>query len=157
MQQNLELLKEISFFNDFPAQARKLIAFLAQRSHMEAGETIFEKGDDFGQAHLVLTGSLALYAVNNDQGQPIRKFYPGDFLGSLSLLGPLPSLFELRSETDCSLLTLNREHFAKILEQFPQSGKLFLKAALNELHQWERKNITEAKSCCQQRLGATVL
>lgn len=157
MRQNLDLLLEIPFFSGFPGQARKLLAFLAQRANLEAGETIFEKGDDPGQAHLVLSGNLALYSISEEGEKIIRRFKPGDFLGSLSLLGPLPSLFELRAETDCSLLTLSREHFAKILEQFPQTGKLFIRAALHELYQWERKNMTEAKACCQQRLGATVI
>jgi len=155
MQQNLILLQEIPFFAEFPTQARKLLAFLAQRGQLEEGTTVFEKGDDFGQGYLLLTGTLALFSTL--EHQEIRRFYPGDFVGSLTLLGPLPALFELRAQTECTVLTLTREHFAKILEQFPQTGKLYLKAVLQELHQWERKNLAEAKTCGLLRLGATVL
>lgn len=155
MEQNLELLREIALFAEFPLQARKLLAFLAQRGQLEEGATVFEKGDDFGQGYILLTGTMALFS--DPEQQEIRRFYPGDFVGSFALLGPLPALFELRAQTDCTVLTLTRHHFAKILEQFPQTSKLYLRAALQELHQWERKNLTEAKTCCLERLGATIL
>jgi len=157
MQQNLELLQELSCFAGFPLQALKLLALLAQRGQLEDGETVFERGDDPGQAHLLLTGELSLRVHDEQVEEEIHRYFAGDFIGRLSLLGPLPALFELRAVSDCTTLTVTREHFAKIVEQFPQTGKLFVKAALDELYQWERKNITEAKSCCLVRLGATVL
>ncbi len=157
MQQNLELLKELRFFQYFPDKSLKLLAFLAKRSKLAAGDQLFDEGEDFGQACLLLSGELTLQKRIGEETRILHRYYPGDFLGSFSLLGTLPSLFTLRASADSTVLTIGREQFSKILEQFPETGKLALKALLKELHQWERKNLAEADAPCLNQAGATML
>jgi len=157
MQQNLALLKEIPFFSSFPAQALKLLAFLAEKELFLPGEVIFEKGDDNGQAYLLLSGKLLLLKTSDGGKAVVQEYHSGQFLGSFSLLGSMRSLFILQAEEKTSVLTINRTQFEKIVEQFPETGKLALKAALSELHQWERQNITDAEECCLNTMGVTVL
>jgi CRP-like cAMP-binding protein len=157
MQQNLELLKEIPFFSYFPGKAMKLIAFLAERVKLSPDEVLFEEGDDYGRAYLILSGQLALMKKNDSEKAVIRHYAEGNFLGSISLLGAMPALFTLKAETETTVLTINRKQFSKILEQFPETTKLSLTALLNELHHWERKNIHQAAACCLSRTGVTVL
>lgn len=157
MQQNLNLLQEQPFFSTFPPQAMKLLAYLAERSQFAKDEVILEEGDDYGRAYLVLSGQLALLRENDDTTTVIRHFEEGTLLGSFSLLGDMPSLFQLRATTATVALTITREHFAKIVDQFPQILALALKALLKELYQWERKNLNKAGTCCFQRTGATLL
>ncbi len=157
MQQNLNLLKNVHFFSNFPGKAMKLIAFLAERALLAPGDVLFEEGDDHGRAYLVLSGQLSLMKQYEDTKIVVQHFAEGDFLGSSSLLGAMPALFTLQATTEATVLTINRKHFSKILEQFPETTKLSLKALLKELYQWERKNIHEAGPCCLSRTGATVL
>ena len=157
MQQNLELLKEMSFFSHFPGKAMKLLAFLAERAHLAQGDILFEKGDDHGRAYLILSGQLTLLKQCDDEKIVVQHYAEGDFLGSFSLLGAMPALFTLQAATQTTVLTINRKQFSKILEQFPETTKLSLKALLKELHQWERKNIQQAAPCCLSKSGATVL
>jgi len=157
MQQNLEFLKDVGLFSSFPDKAMKLLAFLAERTHLVTGDVLFEEGDDHGQAYLVLSGQLSLSKQKNGEKVIIQHYTKGDFLGSFSLLGAMPALFTLQASTETTVLTINRQQFSKILEQFPETTKLSLKALLNELNQWERKNIYEAGACCLSRTGATVL
>jgi CRP-like cAMP-binding protein len=157
MQQNLELLKETPFFSYFPEKAMKLLAFLAERAQLSPGDTLFEEGDDHGRAYLILSGQLTLLKQKDNEKVVVQRYGEGDFLGSLSLLGALPALFTLQAATETTVLTIDRKQFSKILEQFPETTKLSLKALLKELHQWERMNIHEAAACCLSRMGATVL
>ena len=157
MQQNLELLKELIFFQYFPDKSLKLLAFLAKRSTLAAGDQLFDEGEDFGQACLLLSGELTLLKKIGEETRLVRRYYPGDFLGSFSLLGSLPSLFALQASAHSTVLTIGREQFAKILEQFPETGKLALKALLKELHQWERKNLAEGDPPGLNLAGATML
>ena len=157
MQQNLNLLQEQPFFSTFPTQAMKLLAYLAERAQIAKDEIILEEGDDYGRAYLVLSGQLALLRGSDDTATVIRHYEEGALLGSFSLLGDMPSLFQLRATTSTLVLTITREHFAKIVEQFPQISALALKALLKELYQWERKNLNKAGTCCFHRTGATVL
>ena len=157
MQKNLELLNELPFFSSFPAKAMKLLAFIAERSRFSSGEVLFEEGDDHGRAYFILSGQLTLLKNIGEEEIVIRKFIAGDFLGSFSLLGAMPSLFILQASEQTTVLTISRKQFSKILEQFPETAKISLRSLLKELHQWERKNITEAEVCRHARTGATVL
>ena len=60
MQQNLELLKDVHLFSNFPGKAMKLLAFLAERAQFFPGDVLFEEGDDYGRAYLILSGQLTL-------------------------------------------------------------------------------------------------
>lgn len=157
MQQNLELLKEVHLFYNFPSKAMKLLAFLAERVLLAPGDVLFEEGDDHGRAYLILSGQLSLLKQYDEEEVVVQQYATGDFIGSLSLLGAMPALFTLQATTATTVLTINRKQFSKILEQFPETTNLSLKALLKELHQWERKNIHEAAACCLSRIGATVL
>jgi CRP/FNR family cyclic AMP-dependent transcriptional regulator len=157
MQQNLELLKDVQLFSYFPDKALKLLAFLAERAHLSQGDILFEEGDDHGRAYLILSGQLNLLKQYDDKEVRVQRYAEGDFLGSFSLLGAMPALFTLQAATQATVLIINRKQFSKILEQFPETTKLSLKALLQELHQWERKNIHQAEACCLRRTGATVL
>jgi len=157
MQENLELLQNVPFFSATPIKALKILALLATREHFGPGDILFEEGDDQGRAYLVLSGELTLLR-KNDKEKPVALHYTkGDYLGTFSLLGSIPSLFVLQAATKVTVLTITREQFAKVLGQFPDTAKYALKALLKELHQWERKNIAEAGKCCLGKTGATVL
>ncbi|OEU48341.1 MAG: hypothetical protein BA866_06270 [Desulfobulbaceae bacterium S5133MH15] len=158
MQKNLELLKGLPFFSPFPVQALKILALLTTRGDFLPGDLLYEEGDDPHRAYLILHGRLALTAKGDDNKPvTIQQFRDGDFLGSLSLLGSMPALFNLTSETETSVLTLSRKQFSKILKQFPEVLPISLAAALKEINHWERKNISEAAPCCFSRLGITAL
>ena len=83
MQQNLELLKELPFFHYFPDKSLKLLAFLAKRSRLAAGEQLFDEGEDHGQAYLLLSGELTLLKRSGEETKVVRHYYSGDFLGSI--------------------------------------------------------------------------
>lgn len=157
LQKNLELLNELPFFSSFPAKAMKLIALLAERDIFVQGDYLFEEGDDLRQAYIVLTGQLVLYDRFNNDEREVRTFEPGDFLGSLSLLGSIPSLFSLKTSIDSTVLTMSRKQFTKIFEQFPETFNMAVKATLKSLHQWERKNMRRTDQYHNTRYGATVL
>lgn len=157
MQQNLNLLQELPFFSAFPPQAMKLLAYLAERVQFAKAEIIIEEGDDNSRAYLVLSGQLTLLRGSGSTATVIKNFEEGELLGSFSLLGDMPSLFQLQAATAATALTISREHFGKIAEQFPQISGLALKGLLKELYQWERKNLSQADMCCLDRSGATIL
>jgi len=158
MQQNIELLKEISFFSALPVKVLKLIAFVAVRGSFSPGDLLYEEGDDPNRAYLVLNGSLTLTTRGTDGKKTvIKRFSEGDFFGSLSLFGFMPALFNLVTETKTTVLTIDRTQFSKILTQFPEIQALALKAIFKEIHRWERTNISEASPCCSTRIGVTAL
>lgn len=157
MQENLELLSELPQFGKLPSKALKLLAFLAERVTYDAGDTIFDEGDDFRRAYIVLEGQLELVKKSGTKAQVISYYGEKDVLGTLAILGPMIALFTLKAETRSTVLTISRQQFSKVLDQFPETGKIVIEVFLKELYQWERKNITRAENCCLKRAGATLL
>jgi CRP-like cAMP-binding protein len=157
MRENFRHFNDMPFFSAFPQKAIKLLAFLAQRASFSPGDIVFEEGEDFSRAYYIISGELTLYKKSGTDKTAIQKYGERDFLGSFSLLGAMPSLYILEASAETTVLTIEREQFAKILEQFPETGKIVVKHLLRELYQWERKNITRAEFCCLKRAGATVL
>ena len=155
-QKDLELLKEIPLFASFPGQALTIMAYLCSRGGFEAGDIVLEKGDDTGQALYIISGSLVVTSDKKEQ-EPLLKFSAGDFLGGFSLLGPMPTLFAIKAETETKVLSLNREQFQKLMEQFPEISKLAMKKMLQALYQWEQKGITEGAEGVARKVGVTLL
>jgi CRP-like cAMP-binding protein len=157
MRQNLALLQEVGLFTSFPLQALKLLSLVAERLDFSRGEILFEAGDDFGQAYLVLRGRLRLHGQIGGKDLTVRDYYDGDFLGSFALFGPLPAIYSLTTVTESRLLTLNRTHMQKIFEEFPQTQKLALDHFAKEVHRWEKKMINSAGETCLGHAGITIL
>ena len=154
---NFNILKKMPFFSAFPPQAMKLLAYLAERVQFAKDEIIIEEGDDYGRAYLILTGKLILQRGSGSAATVIRYFEAGDLIGSFSLLGDIPSLFQLQAATEGTALTIDREHFMKIAKQFPEISGLAFQGLLKKLYEWERRNLALAQTCCMERSGATVL
>ncbi|SDO87897.1 cyclic nucleotide-binding domain-containing protein [Desulforhopalus singaporensis] len=157
MQQNLELLKELALFSVFPAQALKLLALYAEQACFPQNDILFEKGDDEGRAYLILSGELELTRDKDGETQVITHFHNGDFVGSFSLFGSMPSMFCLKAVTRTQVLTVSRMHFGKIMEKFPEISAIIIKYMIKEIHRWERHHLHENESCCLKKSGVTVL
>ncbi len=157
MQQNLELLKQVPFFANFPSKALKLLSFLGERVQLNQGDILFEEGDDSARAYLILDGELTLLKRLAQEDFIVQHFATGDTVGFCCLLGQLPALFSLHASAKTTVLTISRNQFSKILEQFPETTKISLQSLVKELYQWERKNMHNAAPCCLNRTGVTVL
>lgn len=157
LQRNIEILREVPFFEGFPQEVLKLLAYLSVRGDYEAGDIIFENGDDPGMAFSIVSGSAAVYRSGQNGETVLRKYTEGAFLGCFSLIGPMPSLFTLKAESALRLLIINRENFSTVMEQHSELGPLLKKSLLKELRRWEQANIEDLGDCCLQKVGVTLL
>jgi len=157
LQQNIDILKEVPFFEGFPQEVLKLLAYLAVRGDYEEGDVIFERGDDPGIAFAVVSGELAVYRDGQRGEEKLRGYGEGDFLGSFTLIGSMPSLFTVKATKSTRLLLITRDQFNKIMDQHKELNPLLRKAILKELRRWEQTNIDELDSCCLRKVGVTLL
>ncbi|MFV0437879.1 MAG: Crp/Fnr family transcriptional regulator [Desulfopila sp.] len=157
LQQNIEILKEVPFFEGFPPKTLKLLAYLAVRGDYEEGDVIFERGDDPGIAFAIVSGELAVYLGREHDEKQLWRYGEGAFLGSFALVGPMVSLFTVKATMRTRLLLITREQFTKILDQYTELGPLLRKAILRELQRWEQANIDELDSDNLHKVGVTLL
>ena len=159
-QENLEILRQIYFFSGLPLETLKIFAYLCTREKFKQGEHIFRQNEDDGQAFYIVEGKACLERTDNGKPTKVRDCETGEFLGGLTLLGETGRLFSLKSVSDTTCLVLNREKFAKTMEQFPQLMIKICKAVAQSIDTWEKRFLTDqGDQCgeCMGRVGVTLI
>jgi len=158
--QNLEILREISFFSGLPLEPLKILAYLCERERFKAGEYLFHQDEAEGKAFYIITGRAELLRAEQDRDQAFSDYLAGSFIGGLSLLADTRRLFSLRAVADTACMTLTRERFAKTLEQFPEIVPKLLVAVVKSVSNWEsRFFLDHAEICelCRNRMGVSLI
>ena len=159
-QENLDILRQINFFSQFPLEALKVIAYLCTREMFKKGDYLFHQNEDDGLAFYIISGNAGLFHNNKDGEHLIRNYHKGEFVGGLTLLGSLHRLFSLQSITDLTCLMLTREKFAKVLEQFPDLMPKVLKVVVDIVRAWEESFLGDySASCdaCKHNIGVSLI
>jgi len=152
-QDNLEILRQIYFFSGLPLETLKIFAYLCTREKFKQGEHIFQQQEDDGQAFYIVEGAARLERENKGETTVIRDCRSGEFLGGLTLLGETGRLFSLIAVADTTCLVLNREKFAKTMEQFPALMMKICKAVAQTIDNWEKRFLTDKGDECGQCMG----
>ena len=159
-QENLQILRQIYFFSGLPLETLKIFAYLCTREKFKQGEHIFRQNEDDGQAFYIIDGKARLERNNNGDSIKVRDCETGEFLGGLTLLGETGRLFSLKSVADTTCLVLNRERFAKTMNQFPELMMKICKAVTQSIDTWEKRFLKDkGDQCgeCMEHLGVTLI
>ena len=159
-QENLQILRQIYFFSGLPLETLKIFAYLCTREKFKQGEHIFRQNEDDGQAFYIIDGKARLERNNNGDSIKVRDCETGEFLGGLTLLGETGLLFSLKSVADTTCLVLNREKFAKTMNQFPELMMKICKAVTQSIDAWEKRFLKDqVDQCgeCMKHLGVTLI
>ena len=153
LEQNLNLLRQTYFFSGIPLEALKVIAYLSTREKFKQNEYLFRQGEDDGQAFYIIEGKAVLERDDDGETKIFRNFTSGDFMGGLTL-------FSLKVTEETTCLILDREKFAKGLEQFQDVMPRIFKALVMGINNWEERFLadrTEKCSDCMVQLGVSLL
>ena len=159
-QENLQILRQIYFFSGLPLETLKIFAYLCKREKFKQGEHIFRQNEDDGQAFYIIDGKARLERNNNGDSIKVRDCETGEFLGGLTLLGETGRLFSLKSVADTTCLVLDREKFAKTMNQFPELMMKICKAVTQSIDTWEKRFLKDqGDQCggCMEHLGVTLI
>ena len=160
LEDNLEILRQTYFFSGLPLETLKVFAYLCTREKFKKDEYIFEQHDEDGRAFYIISGKAMLERQDNDHAKKIRDCVAGEFIGGLTLLGEVRRLFSLKAEEDTLCLVLEREKFAKALEQFPNVMPRIFKAVAKNIDSWEERFLADrADMCgeCMVNLGVSLI
>lgn len=109
------------------AQIERLRYFGRER-RAQPGELIFDQGDDHHGVFVVLSGSLEIEAVANQQETPFRVVRPRMFTGEVSHLSGRRSLVRCRAHEGSVLLELGRTCLRRMMQTDAELGEIFLRA-----------------------------
>lgn len=137
-QEDLEYLRQAPLLRRLDYECLKLLAMVSRRINFTAGDQVAVQGEDDGHAYFIIAGLVQAYYVKDGNNHLIRTYEPGQFIGSLALLGKMPRIFTLQALDNAQALRLGRDEFQKALEQFPSSLSKIISCLTTELLAWDK-------------------
>lgn len=116
----LEILQQVPFFRPLPAGAIEEINALFRERGYTPAEPIYFAGDPASHLYVVAVGKVKLLRHTlSGQDVLLDMLTPGEFFGSLSVLGDEAYPDTAQAQTACCVLAVAAEDFQAILRRFP--------------------------------------
>jgi hypothetical protein len=129
-----------------------IVVIFAQRAlieeEFEAGETIFEEGEEGKHVYVIKSGTVEVLR-KSAEGTPemIAQLGPGNHFGEMALLGKAPRNATTRAATAVEVLKMDRSSFAALYTMLPGVRQEFsqaMESRLKELRGLKRRRRTPA-------------
>ena len=86
----------------------------------KAGATIYTEGNLVKQLSIIYKGSVVMLQQIGDSQQSLAQLNYGQYFGEITLFDDSPRSTTAIANTDCTLLTLSRDNFNKLINLFPR-------------------------------------
>ena len=108
-----------------------LMAALNHRlpAHAPLNKVIMKEGEGGVFMYVVVEGRVAI----SIKSRIVERIGPGGFFGEMALVDQTPRAATATAETDCSLLSINRNDFLTLVKSHPDFAVSLLKSAANRL------------------------
>lgn len=113
--QKIELLKKVPMFSDLSQRHLKEIGKHADQVKVEAGRVLAQQENKGWEFIFIVDGRAR---VEKDR-KIIRRLSEGDFFGEISLVDGEPRTATVISDTDMTLLVVNKTSFDHLLDKVP--------------------------------------
>jgi CRP-like cAMP-binding protein len=116
--------------------SQQWIADAMEIEYFEAGEVVFEAGDESTRVYVVVAGTLE--ARVGEQADLVSLFEPGALFGEYAMFTGGVRTARVVALASCVLLSVDDEHFRTLLLRCPEVTMLLLRTAVRRLHRAER-------------------
>ncbi len=118
-----QCLRKIAIFSELSAEELNLIAGQMHFLRSVKGSVIFNEGDPGDFVCFVVEGILEVIKTATDGTErSIAKLISGCSIGEMAVVGSFSRSATVRSRTEATLLTLQRDRLARICQEHPQVG-----------------------------------
>src|SRR5262247_1727052 len=108
-------LERVPLFSGLDEEELRRVAELSRIAEAPAGTVVTQIGEPGDSFFIIIDGAVAVRTpVGTD-----RQLQPGDFFGEMSLLDGEPRSATIVATTDVRLLTVDRSHFWRLMEETP--------------------------------------
>lgn len=136
---DIRILSGVALFGDLTPEQLRLLAFGAEQVRLAAGREIYRENAPADCAYVVVSGKVVLYRDGGGQAVAVARVGHGTLLGELALITGTTRLTYAAAETDVELIRLNRSHFRRILEEYPETAAELHRKMLEELQAFLQK------------------
>ena len=153
-----KILSRVSFFSQLSAEEVSEVNELFQEQGYRSGESITFAGDPATHLYVVAVGKVKLIRHTlSGQDIVLDMLTPGEFFGSLSVLGDDAYQDTAQAQTNCCVLAITAKTFQTVLQRYPSvalSALNMVTHRLKEAHETVRQLSAHS---VEQRIAAALL
>lgn len=114
------MLRRVPLFSGIEPTKLKLLAFTSDRVSYSAGQILFRQGDEGDAAYVILSGTAEVL-VESEGGQiKVAELEPNSIVGEIAILCNVSRTATVRAAAPLEALRIRKEHFLKLLTEFPE-------------------------------------
>jgi thioredoxin reductase (NADPH) len=110
-----------------PAQVDR-IASIGRRRDVQAGEVLFELGEQNTRFFVVLTGAIEVVRPVGDLEEPVVVHEPGQFTGEINMLSARRSLVRGRAVSAGTVIAVDRDDLRTLVQRDSELSELLMRA-----------------------------
>jgi CRP-like cAMP-binding protein len=133
LKDEVQMLRRVPLFAGVDPTKLKLLAFTSDRVNYAAGEILFRQGDSGDAAYVILTGTADIL-VEAPGGQiKVAEVENNSIVGEIAILCDVSRTATVKATTNLEALRISKEHFLKLLTDFPEITIEIMRVLANRL------------------------
>ena len=154
----IDLLRSVSLFWDLSDKELGYISDKMISRTFDSGSYIFLEDSDGEQCFFVVKGSVKVTRLSKDGKEVILAMMGlGDFFGEMSLLDGRSRSANIISLEKTEVLTLNREDFLEVLQNYPNIAIQLIKEMALRLRKSDRHIVSLSLSDAEKRIALCII
>lgn len=153
-----KILSQVPFFSHLSVEEVTEVNQLFHEQGYKSGESVYFAGEPATHLYVVAVGKVKLIRHTlSGQDIVLDMLTPGEFFGSLSVLGDEEYQDTAQAQTNCCVLAITAETFQTVLQRYPSvalSALNMVTHRLKEVHETVRQLSAHS---VEQRIAAALL
>ncbi len=135
LKDEVDLLRSIPMFVNMPANKLKLLAFASDHVSYDAGEVLFEQGDDSDAAYVLISGFADVLVASEPgaQSNKVAELGPNSFVGDMGILCDIPRTATVIATKPLETLCIRKEHMLDMVKDSPALALAVLQELVQRL------------------------
>ncbi len=132
LEDEIAMLARLPVLSELDEEALRVLAFSTDTRTLATGETLVRRGDRSEGGFFVLSGSLALYRNDLDDGSAM-VISMGGLLGEMAMIAVTENQVTAIAREPTSVLRIPRALFQRVLREYPGSAARLRQSIENQL------------------------
>lgn len=144
LQDEVDMLRAIPMFADLQSNKLKLLVFASDRVSYNAGDVLFQQGDEADAAYVVISGEADVLVSSGGDASKVAVLGPDSFVGDMAILCDIPRTATVRANSKMETLQIKKEHLMELINDTPALAVSVLKEVVQRLAK-TTKDLSEAR------------
>ena len=142
LKDEVQMLRRVPLLAGIDQTKLKLLAFTSDRVSFGNGEVLFNQGDPGDAAYVILTGKADVLVNTPDGKGQIRvaEVAQNSLVGEIAILCDVARTATVKAATPIEALRIRKDHFVKMLTDYPEMTIEVMRVLADRLSQTGRKS-----------------